>query len=342
MAATEIVLPEAAAIDAIAAITAPLQLKDTNIDTTDWESIIAVAGNEAGAAARHYITARTNTAASVCRALTLADLVAAAGPVVRATAPHPFVVGAAKTNSVVDYRVLVMAAAAAAEMAAGIAAAKRAPAKSKFKDAAVVRQWAAARQHIGAAGDWHYDESIRPPAMTAAAAAAADIAFVCGLIQQGSTAPARDAPTANALYGAVALLAALTAPSQPGAAAAVHRWAAGAATALRVEAAAELRDPRPPASQMKATDAQILLEAHSGCLPPKAASRLRLAVALNGYISANETPATITAATAEPAKSVLVIHILEAAAEAVAALWGAATTRRDDITPYSQYMAIST
>lgn len=335
--ATEVVLPEAAALDAIAAAAAPLAV--VAADTTDWTSVIDVGDSEADAATRHYITApATSAEAGVRRALTLADIVAAGGDIIKATAPHPFVVGAAKTNSVVDYRTLVLANAAATEIVAAVAAARRAPAKSKFKDTAVVRRFAAAKQCIEAAGGWHYDESIRPAALTDSAAAAANIAFVCGLIQQGATATPRDNNTANALYGAVALLAALTGPHQVGAAPALHRWAAITATALRVDAAAELRDPRPQTPPMKATDAQILLEAHSGCLPPKAAARLRLAVALNGYISANETPETIASVTAEPPTAALIKHILDAAAAAVAARWKSAANSRDDITPYKQFM----
>ena len=116
--------------------------------------------------------------------------------------------------------------------------------------------------------------------------------------------------------------------------------AAATARALRVEAAAELRDPRPPAATMKATDAQILLEASSATLSSKAASRLRLAVALNGYISANESPATIAAAAAPPQLNTLFKHILEPAAAAIAAKWPPPTTDRDDISPYRPFMVI--
>jgi hypothetical protein len=338
---TEITLPESAALDAIAPVAA--QLAAAAVDITDWTTLIAVDTADASAATRHYMTAAATSAeAGARRGMTLADVVAEAGPVVKSTTPHPFVVGAAKTNSVVDYRTLVMAAAAAAELVAAVAAARRAPPKSKFKDAAVVRRFAGARQCIRAAGTWHYDESIRPQVMTEAVAAAADIAFVCGLVQQGAAATPRDNTTTNALYGAVALLAAITTPSMPGAAPVLHRWAATTATAMRVEAASELRDPRPPASHMKATDAQILLEAHSGTLPPKAATRLRLAVALNGYISANETPETIAAVTAEPTASVLTTHILDVAANAVAARWKSAANARDDITPYRPFMVVHT
>lgn len=336
-----ITLPEAAAWDAIVSAGKGIFRDAPAVDSTDWTAIVALQPGAASEPARFYITAPLAAPeAATRRALTLADAIAAAGAVVTATKPHPFQVGNAKTDSVVDYRTLVTAAAAAAAAVAAAAAAKRLPANCKFKDASVIRRIAAARQFAAAAGHWHYDDSLRPAAMTDAAAAALDVAMVCALVQQGATGGARDAHTENALYGAVALLAALTAQGQPAAAPGLHSWAAATARALRVEAAAELRDPRPPAATMKATDAQILLEASSATLSSKAASRLRLAVALNGYISANESPATIAAAAAPPQLNTLFKHILEPAAAAIAAKWPPPTTDRDDISPYRPFMVI--
>jgi hypothetical protein len=338
-------LPESLAWDAVASIAGTKLLKQNAaaVDNTDWFSIVSVDDTPAAAAARFYITNVTSAASTARRGLTLADFVAAAGPVVQSTEPHPLKVGPAKTDSIVDYRTMVHAAAAAATFVDAAAAAKVAPVNSRFKDPAVMNHIANARWSIVAAGMWHYDKGLMPAIMTVAATAAVDIAFVCGLVQQGSTAATpRGAATETALYGAVALLAALTAASQPGAAPALHKWATTAAASLRVDAAVNLRDPRPPARDMKATDAQILLESHSATLSAKAASRLRLAVALNGYISANEAPATISAVAALPTLQTLTSHILEKASVALKTRWKPSATERDDITPFAAFLAVRT
>ena len=304
-------------------------------DRTDWPAIITVTAGDAGGAARHYLLAKLDGLADIRRARSLLKLIRQA-PEVASSCAHPFVIGHAKTASGADYGMMLWARAAEVHWTEAKAAAAAAVAGSKLRGRQVLKQLYAAGACVDKAGAWPYDASLCPVALRPGFIQAVDTAFVAGLVQQGLS----ECPEASVTYSATELLAGLLEHVPGSAARHVQTWAAREAMQLRLGAAARLVDPRPPASAMLATDAQLLMELHTGLLPPPVQSRLSLGVALNGYMGSSATELERRKLATKPTLVELRADVLAPSKNGLAAVHSEECFRCDCIAPYRDALGI--
>ena len=276
-------------------------------DKTQWSELVSVPAGGAVDAFNHYVTSTAvSSYASARRSHTLLKIMqnTAGGDSLPSPVPHGFVACGLMTDGGKDYELLCHArSAAAAWQAASVATAQP---HARFRDSAVVKWLTTALWHIDQAGQWPYDEALRPTQLGPSFRLAIQAALVASVLQNACHGPNAPASPPPCTIG----LARWLGETLGGA---VQVWASGLVAIALVAAYAQGVDYNN--SPVDALERQECLQQLQAQYPQSVqahaeASRwLRLAVAMNG-VARPATPKLFGATDAEKTHTQLVLPIL--------------------------------